>query len=40
MLPIARDLGIGNRKIKEALDAAGVVRRRPGGAEPARARWR
>jgi hypothetical protein len=32
-------LGIGNARITSALDAAGVVRRRPGGAGPARARW-
>jgi hypothetical protein len=36
----ARELGIGNPAIKLALDQAGVVRRRPGGAETARARWR
>jgi hypothetical protein len=40
VLRVARELGIGNPAIKLALDQAGVVRRRPGGAETARARWR
>ncbi|MDP9390428.1 MAG: hypothetical protein M3P89_03375 [Actinomycetota bacterium] len=39
MLALARELGIGNGRIKRGLDAAGVVGRRPGGAETARARW-
>jgi hypothetical protein len=38
-LALARELGIGNTRIKQEFDAAGVVRRRPGGAGPARARW-
>ena len=39
VLALARELGIGNARIGRELDAAGVVRRRPGGAGPARARW-
>lgn len=39
VLTLARELGIGNARMKQALDAARVVRRRPGGAVPARARW-
>lgn len=35
VLALARELGIGNGRIKRELDAAGVVRRRPGGAETA-----
>jgi hypothetical protein len=40
VLALARELGVGNMRLQRWLDAAGVVRRRPGGAEPARARWR
>jgi hypothetical protein len=39
VLVLARELGVGNARIQRELDAAGVVRRRPGGAGPARARW-
>jgi hypothetical protein len=39
VLALARELGIGNGRVQKELDAAGVVRRRPGGAEAARARW-
>jgi hypothetical protein len=40
VLAIARELKIGNVKIQRLLDDAGVVRRRPGGAETARGRCR
>ncbi len=39
VLVLARELGVGNTRIQRELDAAGVIRRRPGGAEPARVRW-
>ena len=39
VLALARKLGIGNSRIKQELDAAVVVHRRPGEAGPARARW-
>ncbi len=39
VLVLARELGVGNVRIQRELDAAGVIRRRPGGAEPARIRW-
>ncbi len=39
VLALTRELGVGNSRMKAELDAAGVVRRRPGGAGPARARW-
>ena len=39
VLALARKLVIGNSRIKQGLDAAVVVRRRPGGAGAARARW-
>jgi hypothetical protein len=39
VLALARELGVGNSRIQAELDAAGVVRRRPGGAGPARVRW-
>ncbi len=39
VLALARELGVGNTRIQEELNAAGVTRRRPGGPEPARARW-
>jgi hypothetical protein len=39
VLALARELGVGNSRMQALLDAAGVVRRRPGGAGPARVRW-
>ncbi len=39
VLALARELGVGNTRIQRELDAAGVIRRRPGGAGPARVRW-
>jgi hypothetical protein len=39
VLVLARELGVGNVRIKRMLDEAEVPRRRPGGAGPARARW-
>jgi hypothetical protein len=38
VLALARELGVGNSRMQELLDTAGVVRRRPGGAGPARVR--
>lgn len=38
-LALARELGVGNIRMQQELNAAGVTRRRPGGAAPARARW-
>jgi hypothetical protein len=41
--PVARikaELGIGSSVLTEILDAAGIRRRAPGGAGPARARWK
>jgi len=40
VLAVAREREVGNVKVQRLLDDAGVVRRRPGGAETARARWR
>jgi len=39
VLAVARELEVGNVKVQRLLDDAGVVRRRPGGAEAARTRW-
>ena len=39
VLALARQLGVGNTRIQRELNAAGVIRRRPGGVEPARVRW-
>jgi hypothetical protein len=39
VLALARELRIGNGRVQKELDAAGVVRRRPGGVEAARVRW-
>ncbi len=36
VLELARELAVGNVRIKQLLDAAGIARRRPGGAGPAR----
>ena len=38
VLAVARELGVGNARIQQLLDAAGIQRRRPGGAAPARGR--
>jgi hypothetical protein len=38
VLALPRELGVGNTRIQQQLNAAGVIRRLPGGAEPARAR--
>ncbi len=39
VLALARELGVGNVRIQREMDTAGVIRRRPGGAGPARRRW-
>lgn len=39
VLALARELGVGNSRMQALLGAAGVVRRGPGGAGPARVRW-
>jgi hypothetical protein len=36
---IKAELGIGSSVLTEVLDDAGIVRRQPGGAAPAHARW-
>ena len=38
VLAVARELGVGNVRIQQLLDDAGIVRRRPGGAEAASGR--
>ncbi len=38
VLELARELGVGNQRIQQLLDEAGIARRRPGRADAARGR--